>query len=75
MQEWTVGEVVEWIAKGLAILALLTTLFVLFVLKSNDRFAHADTWIYVTVIVVGVVSAIVFFLIGRALRYILISGK
>jgi hypothetical protein len=69
------GEVLGWMGKGLAILTLLGTAFFIFVLNENDRFVHADTNMYWTVSVIGVVTAVVVFLIGQALRYILIGRK
>ena len=69
------GEVLGWMGKGLAILTLLGTVFFMLVLNENDRFVHADTHMYLTVSVIGVVAAVAVYLIGQVLRYILIGSK
>jgi hypothetical protein len=68
------GEVVGWMGKELAIVILFGTGLFVFVLKLNEKFVHADTGTYWTTVVVGCVSAAVVFLIGQALRRILIAS-
>jgi len=68
------GEVLGWMAKGLAIVILSGTALFVFVLNANERLVHADTGIYWTTIIVGCVSAAVVFLTGQVLRRILIAG-
>ena len=70
-----IGEILGWMGKGLAILILLGTIFFIFVLNTNERFVHAGMGTYWTTIVVGCVSAAVVYLIGHALRSILIADK
>jgi hypothetical protein len=70
-----IGEVLGWMGKGFAILILLGTAFFIFVLNTNEQFVHAGSGTYVTTIVVGCVSATVVYLIGHALRSILIADK
>jgi hypothetical protein len=69
------GEIIGWMGKGIAILTLLGTAFIVFIFNENSRFANLDVRTYWTVIVIGCVAASVVFLIGQALRYILIRGK
>ena len=69
-----IAEVSGWMGKGFAIAILLATAFMVFVLNANERFVHADTRAYWTTIAIGCVSAAVVFLIGQALRRILIAG-
>jgi hypothetical protein len=67
-------EVSGWMGKGLAIAILLATAFVVFELAANHRIAHPDPGTYWTIIVVGCVTASLVFLIGHALRRMLIAG-
>jgi hypothetical protein len=68
------GEVSGWIGKGLAVLILVGTALFVFVLNANEKVVPVNTGTYWTAIVVGCVSAVVIFLIGYALRFILIAG-
>ena len=70
-----IGEVLGWMGKGLAIVILFGTAIFIFVLNTNERFVHVQTGVYWTTIVVGCVSAVAVYLIGHALRSILIADK
>jgi hypothetical protein len=70
------GEVSGWMGKGLAYIILLATAFIVFAVYANSRIIpQPDIVMNGTVIVVGCVSAVVVFLIGHTLRYILASKK
>jgi hypothetical protein len=68
------GEVSGWMGKGLAIVILLATAFIVFELTANYRIAHPEPGTYGTIIVFGCVTASLVFLIGHALRRILVAG-
>jgi hypothetical protein len=70
-----IGEVSGWMGKGLAIITLFATAFVVFEVDANSRVTHPDIGINWTIIVAGCVSAALVFLIGQALRYILAGKK
>ena len=68
------AEVSGWMGKGLAIVILLATGFIVFELTANHRIAHPELGTYWTIIIVGCVTAALVFLIGHALRFILIAA-
>jgi hypothetical protein len=70
-----IGEFIGWVAKGIAILTLLGTAFMVFVFRENERFVNPDAKTYWTVIVGGCVVAAMIFLIGQIVRYVLTRNK
>jgi hypothetical protein len=70
-----IGEVLGWMGKGLVIVILFGTAIIIFVLNTNERFVHVQTEVYWTTIAVGCVSAVAVYLLGHALRSILIADK
>ena len=69
------AEVSGWMGKGLAIVILLATGFIVFELTANHRIAHPEPRTYWTIIVVGCVTALLIFLIGHTFRFILIAAN
>jgi Na+-driven multidrug efflux pump len=70
-----IGEIIGWLAKGMAILTLLGTAFIVFVFNENQRFVTSDAKTYWTIIVGGSVIAAMFFLFGQIVRYVLTRNK
>jgi hypothetical protein len=75
MQRAQIGEVVGWMGKGLAIVILFLMAIFIFVLNTNERFIRVETEVYWITIAVGCVSAMVVYLIGHALRSILVADN
>jgi len=69
------AEVSGWMGKGLAIVILLATGFIVSELTANHRIAHPEPRICWTIIVVGCVTALLVFSIGHALRFIFIAAN
>jgi Na+-driven multidrug efflux pump len=70
-----IGEIVGWMTKGMAILILLGTAFIIFIFNENERFVNPSAKTYWTVIVGGCVVSAMFLLIGRIVRYVITRNK